>query len=110
MTLNRFKQVCKDYGLDVEINQYCKNENGEYLFARTFFKHEDVAFYDKGKIFCFKHPTIYRYLPKKLIIDKGKATEINTTSELEENIVKTIGELKKLLIIIKKCEIENDFQ
>jgi hypothetical protein len=45
-----------------------------------------------------------------LIIDKGKATEINTTSELEENIVKTIGELKKLLIIIKKCEIENDFQ
>jgi hypothetical protein len=110
MTLNRFKQVCKDYGLDVEINQFCKNEDGEYLFARAFFKQEDVAFYDKRKIFCFKHPTIYRYLPKKLIIDKGKATEINTTSELEENIVKTIGELKKLLIIIKKCEIENDFQ
>ena len=110
MTLNRFKQVCKDYGLDVEINQYCKNENGEYLFPRAFFKHEDVAFYDKRKIFCFKHPTIYRYLPKKLIIDKGKATEINTSSELEENIVQTIGSLKKLLIRIKKCEIENDFE
>lgn len=83
MTLNRFEQICKDYGLDVIINQYCKDENGEYIFARSFFKHEDVAFYDNRKIFCFKHPTIYRYLPKKLIIDKGKATEINTTSELE---------------------------
>ena len=110
MTLDRFKQVCKDYGLDVEINPYCKNEDGEYIFARAFFKHENVAFYDKRKIFCFKHPTIYSYLPKNMIIDKGKATEINTTSELEDNIVQTIGILKKLLIEIKKCEIENDFQ
>lgn len=39
---------------------------------------------------------------KSNIIDKGKATEIYTTSELEENIVQTIGILKKLLIKIKK--------
>ena len=104
MTFNRFEQICKDYGLTVVINPYCKD-----VFARAFFKHEDVAFYDKRKIFCFKHPTIYSYLPKKLIINKGKATEINTSSELEENIVQTIGKLKKLLIRIKKCEIEKDF-
>ena len=110
MTLNRFEQICKDNGRYVEINQYCKDENDEYIFARAFFKHENVAFYDKRKIFCFKHPTIYRYLPKNMIIDKGKATEINTTSELEENIVQTIGSLKKLLIKIKKCEIENVFE
>ena len=110
MTLDKFKQVCENYGLKVSINQFCKDENGEYIFARAFFKQEHVAFYDKRKIFCFKHPTIYRYLPKMLIIDKGKATEINTISELEENIVQTIGSLKKLLIIIKKCEIENDFE
>ena len=109
MTLNDFKQVCENYGLNVIINQHCKDK-GEYLFARAFFKHEDVAFYKKRKIFCFKHPTIYRYLPKNMIIDKGKATEINTTSELKDNIVKTIGSLKKLLIRIKKCEIENDFR
>lgn len=110
MTLNEFKQVCEYYGLDVEINKYCKDENGEYIFARTFFKHEDVAFYKNRKIFCFKHPTIYRYLPKNRIINKGKATEIYSTTELEENIVKTIGKLKKLLIKIKKCEIEREFK
>ena len=32
------------------------------------------------------------------------------TSELEENIVKTIGKLKKLFIKIKKCEIEREFE
>lgn len=110
MTLDRFKQVCEDYGLDVEINQFCKDEKGEYTFARAFFKKEDVAFYDKRKIFCFKHPTIYRYLPKNMIIDKGKATEVYSTTELEENIVQTIGRLKKLLIKIKKFEIEKEFE
>lgn len=110
MTLNRFKQVCENYGLNVEINIHCKDENGEYIFARAFFKKEDVAFYDRRKVFCFKRPTIYRYMPKNMIIDKGKATEIYSTSELEENIVKTIGKLKKLFIKIKKCEIENDFE
>ena len=110
MTLNRFKQVCENYGLEVEINQHCKDENGEYIFARAFFKKEDVAFYDKRKIFCFKHPTIYRYLPQKMIIDKGKATEIYLTSELEENIVQIVGRLKKLLIKIKMNEIEKDFE
>lgn len=42
-------------------------------------------------------------------INKGKAIEIYSTTELEENIVKTIGKLKKLLIKIKKNEIEREF-
>lgn len=110
MTLNRFEQICKDYGLDVIINQCCKNENGEYLFARAFFKNEIVAFYDKRKIFCHKNPTLFRYLAKHMIIDKGEYTEVYSTSELEENIVQTIGKLKKLLIKIKKFEIEKEFE
>lgn len=110
MTLDSFKQVCENYGLVVVINKHCIDETGEYIFARAFFKHEDVVFYNKRKLFCFKHPTIYSYLPKKMMIDKGKATEIYTISELEENIVQTISKLKKLLIKMKKNEIENDFE
>lgn len=110
MTLDNFKQVCENYGLVVVINKHCIDETGEYIFARAFFKHEDVVFYNKRKLFCFKRPTIYSYLPKKMMIDKGKATEIYTISELEENIVQTIGKLKKLFIKIKKYEIEREFE
>lgn len=110
MTLDRFKQVCENYGLEVSINTHCKDEKGEYFFARAFFKKENVAFFDKRKVWCFKHPTIYRYLPNCIIIDKGKATEIFSTSELEENIVQIVSRLKKLLIRIKMNEIDNDFE
>jgi hypothetical protein len=44
-----------------------------------------------------------------MMIDNGECTEVYSTSELEENIVKAVCSLKKLLIRIKKCEIENEF-
>lgn len=110
MTLDKFKQVCEDYGLDVEINPHCKNESGEYIYARAFFKHELVAVFNKRQIFCYNRPTIYRYLPNHMIIATGDSQEMYSTYELEENIVQTIGKLKKLFIKIKKCEIEREFE
>lgn len=110
MTLNRFKQVCEDYGLDVEINQHTKNESGEYIYARAFFKNELVVVFNQRKILCYNHPTLFRYASNNMLIDNGEGMEIYSTSELEENIVQTIGKLKKLFIKIKKCEIEREFE
>ena len=110
MTLNRFEQICKDHGLDVDINQHCKNEKGEYYYARAFFKTELVALYDRKRIYCYPHPILFRYSTKAMIIGNGESTEIYSTYELEENIVQTIGKLKKLMIKIKKFEIEKEFE
>lgn len=110
MTFNRFKQVCEDYGLDVIANPTCKNEKGEYTYARAFFKNEVVAVYDRRRMYCYNHPITFRYATKTMMIDNGESTEVYSTSELEENIVQTIGKLKKIFIKIKKNEIENDFE
>ena len=47
MTLNRFEQICKDYGLRV-INDYP-------YYASAYFNNELVAlcYKDKGQIFCY---------------------------------------------------------
>ena len=110
MTLNRFKQVCEDYGLNVEINTHCQNEKGEYTYARAFYKNVIVAVFYQRQIMCYNHPTLFRYASDKMLIDNGECTEMYSTSELEENIVKTIGRLKKLFIKIKKYEIEKEFE
>lgn len=110
MTLDRFKQVCEDYGLDVIVNPNCKNEKGEYTYARAFFKNEVVAVYDRIRMYCYKHPITFRYANRTMLIDNGESTEVYSTSELEENIVQTIGKLKKIFIKIKKFEIEKEFE
>ena len=110
MTLNRFKQVCEDYGLNVEINTHCQNEKGEYTYARAFYKNVIVAVFYQRQIMCYNHPTLFRYASDKMLIDNGECTEMYSTSELEENIVQIVGRLKKLLIRIKMNEIDNDFE
>ena len=45
-----------------------------------------------------------------MMIDNGESTEVYSTSELEENIVQTVGKLKKIFIKIKKFEIEKEFE
>jgi len=109
MTLDRFKQVCEDYGLEVIVNPTCKNINGEYTYARAFYKNDVVAVYDKRRIYCYNRPIIFRYAAG-MMIDNGESTEVYSTSELEENIVKTIEKLKKIFIKIKKFEIEKEFE
>lgn len=109
MTLDIFEQVCKDYGLDVIVNPTCKNEKGEYTYARAFYKNEVVAVYDRRRMYCYNHPIAFRYAAG-MMIDNGESTEVYSTSELEENIVKTIGKLKKIFIKIKKFEIEKEFE
>ena len=110
MTLNRFEQICKDNGLEVIINPNCKNEKGEYYYARAFFKSEIVAVFDRKRMYCYKRPIVFRYSNKAMLIDNGECTEVYSTYELEENIVQTIGKLKKLFIKIKKFEIEKEFE
>lgn len=109
MTFNRFEQICKDHGLNVIVNPACKNEKGEYTYARAFYKNEIVALYNKRRMYCYNEPVAFRYAAG-MMIDNGECTEVYSTSELEENIVQTVGILKKLLIKIKKCEIEKDFK
>ena len=109
MTLNKFEQVCEDYGLYVEINPVCKNVKGEYTYARAFYKNDVVAVYDKKRIYCYNRPITFRYAAG-MMIDNGESTEVYSTSELEENIVKTIEKLKKIFIKIKKFEIEKEFE
>ena len=109
MTLNRFKQVCEDNGLTVIVNQCCKNINGEYTYARAFFKNEIVVVYDKKRMYCYNRPITFRYAAG-MMIDNGESTEVYSTLELEENIVKTIEKLKKIFIKIKKFEIEKEFE
>lgn len=43
MTLDRFKQVCEDHGLNVIDNPDCN-----YTYARAFYKNEVVAVYHKN--------------------------------------------------------------
>ena len=104
MTLNRFEQICKDYGLRV-INDYP-------YYASAYFNNELVAlcYKDKGQIFCYNRPFAFSCANKTMMIDNGECTEVHSYTELEENIVKTIGELKKLLIKIKKFEIDKEFE
>ena len=45
-----------------------------------------------------------------MLIDNGESTEVYSTSELEDNIVKAVCNLKKLFIKIKKFEIEKEFK
>jgi hypothetical protein len=45
-----------------------------------------------------------------MMIENGESTEVYSTSELEENIVQTIGRLKIIFIRIKKFEIEKEFE
>ena len=101
MTLNRFKQVCEDYGLYVE--ELRPN------YVRAFFKNELVALFYEGHIYCYNHPFALRYT-KTMMIDNGEHTEVYSSIELEENIVQTIEKLKKLFIKIKKDEIEREFK
>lgn len=110
MTLDRFKQVCEDYGLYVIVNPNCKNEKGEYTYARAFFKNELVAVYDRRRLYCYNRPITFRYANRTMLIGNGESTEVYSTSELEENIVQTIGKLKKIFIKIKKFEIEKEFE
>lgn len=101
MTLDRFEQICEDYGLRViEVSR----DN-----IRAFYKNEIVTVYYKRQIYCYTHPSTICYATKTMIIDNGEGTEIYSTSELEENIVQTIEKLKKLFIKIKKFEIEKEF-
>ena len=112
MTLNDFKQVCENYGLNVIINQHCKDK-GEYLFARAFYKNELVALYDNRynrRIYCYTQPSTICYATEAMLIDNGESTELYSDSELEENIVKAVCNLKKLFIKIKKYEIEREFE
>lgn len=104
MILNRFEQICKDYGLRVN------NEDPNY--ARAYFNNELVAlcYKDKGHIFCYNRPFAFLCATKTMMIDNGECTEVYSYTELEENIVQTIKKLKKLFIKIKKNEIENDFE
>ena len=110
MTLDRFEQICKDCGLNVIINPTCKNGKGESTYARAFYKNEVVAVYDKRRVYCYNRPYTFRYAHKTMMIDNGECTEVYSTSELEENIVKTIGRLKIIFIRIKKFEIAKDFE
>ena len=110
--MDRFEQICKDYGLDVEINPVCKNIKGEYTYARAFYKNELVALYDNRynrRIYCYTQPSTICYATEAMLIDNGEGAEVYSTTELEKNIVQTIYELKKLFIKIKKFEIEKEF-
>lgn len=109
MTFVRFEQVCKEYGLNVIFNPTCKNEKGEYTYARALYKNEVVAVYDRRRMYCYNRPIAFRYAAG-MMIDNGESTEVYSTSELEENIVQTIGKLKKIFIKIKKFEIEKEFE
>lgn len=101
MTLNDFKQVCEDNGLDVE--------ELSHNFVRAFFKNELVSLYNRGQIYCYINRIAY-YANRTMMIDNGESTEIYSASELEENIVKAVCNLKKLFIRIKKFEIEKEFE
>lgn len=101
MTLNDFKQVCEDNGLDVE--------ELSHNFVRAFFKNELVSLYNRGQIYCYINQIAY-YANRTMMIDNGESTEIYSASELEENIVKAVCNLKKLFIRIKKNEIEREFE
>lgn len=105
MTLNDFKQVCEDNGLYVLFNQY-----GKYTITKAFFKNVLVASYDKKQIKCYTHPIAFCSANKTMMIDNGESTEVYSTTELEENIVKAVCNLKKLFIKIKKFEIEKEFE
>lgn len=107
MTLNRFKQVCEDNGLTVIVNPTFKKES---TYARAFYKNEVVAVYDSGRMYCYNRPHTFRYNNKTMMIDNGESTNVYSTSELEENIVQTIGRLKIIFIRIKKFEIEKEFE
>ena len=109
MTLNDFKQICEDYGLTVIFNQICKNINGKYIYARAFYKNEVVAVYDRRRMYCYNRQITFRY-NKTMMIDNGESTDVHSASELEDNIIKAVCNLKKLFIKIKKNEIENDFE
>ena len=102
MTLNDFKQVCENYGLDVE--ELSPN------MVRAFFKNELVSLYNRGQIYCYVHPIAFCYTTKTMLIDNGESTEIYSTTELKDNIVKAVCNLKKLFIKIKKYEIEREFK
>lgn len=108
MTFVRFKQVCEDYGLDVIVNPNCKNEKGEYTYARAFFKNEVVAVYDRRRMYCYKHPITFRYANRTMLIDNGESTEVYSTTELEENIVQTIGKLKRFLLKLKSLKLRKN--
>lgn len=102
MTLNRFEQICKDYGLRViEVNL-------DYI--RAFYKDEIVTIYYKRRIYCYSHPSTVCYDSKTMLIDNGESTEVYSTTELENNIVQTIENLKKIFIKIKKFEIDKEFE
>lgn len=107
MLLNRFEQICKDYGLYVEINPVCKNVKGEYTYARAFYKYDNR--YNR-LIYCYTQPSTICYATEAMLIDNGEGTEVYSTTELEENIVKAVCNLKKLFIKIKKFEIEKEFK
>ena len=79
MTFVRFEQICKDYGLDVEINPHCKNESGEYIYARAFYKNEVVAVYDRRRMYCYNRPITFHYAAG-MMIDNGESTEVYSTS------------------------------
>lgn len=105
MTLNDFKQVCEDNGLDVE--------ELSHNFVRAFYKNELVALYDNRynrRIYCYTQPSTICYATEAMLIDNGECTEVYSASELEENIVKAVCNLKKLFIKIKKFEIEKEFE
>ena len=102
MTLDRFKQICEDYGLEVE--------EVRPIYVRAFFKNELVSLYNRGQIYCYIHPIAFNYANKTMLIDNGEGTEVYSTSELEENIVQAVCNLKKLFIKIKKNEIEREFE
>lgn len=102
MTLNDFKQVCEDSGL--EVKEFNHN------FVRAFFKNELVSLYSRGQIYCYIHPIAFQYANKTMMIDNGESTEVYSASELEENIVQAVCNLKKLFIKIKKYEIEREFK
>lgn len=104
MTFNRFKQICEDHGLNVIVLPTSNN-----TYARAFFNTDVVAVYDKKRMYCYNSPIAFRYAAG-MLIDTGECTEVYSTTELEENIVQTIGILKKLFIEIKKYEIEKDFK
>ena len=102
MTLNDFKQVCEDNGLRViEVNL-------DYI--RAFYKDEIVTIYYNRRIYCYTQPSTICYATEAMLIDNGESTELYSDSELEENIVKAVCNLKKLFIKIKKYEIEREFK
>ena len=68
-----------------------------------------MSLYNRGQIYCYIHQIAY-YANRTMMIDNGESTDVHSASELEDNIIKAVCNLKKLFIKIKKNEIENDFE